>query len=245
MIKRLTQLKGKKGTTLAEVLVAMFITSILMGIAFGMMSTQTKLTATIKSNAHMDSICDTVNEYVRSSIAAAKRGVVFKYNATNLGSITTAAQGYVTSQATNNDKLYALMIRYPDPTQPHDLDNPQMARIYDFGPLDSSNISSFTGKLSAIMSENDACGLFYDGYYENASFEMTAIVNGTNIKLRSQFRNPYTGELRNQPRTLSFSMLNGGSLTSGGYTDTDEMDDGIVILYTRNDPSIYVTTPSP
>ena len=40
-------------------------------------------------------------------------------------------------------------------------------------------------------------------------------------------------------------MLNGGSLTSGGYTDTDEMDDGIVILYTRNDPSIYVTTPSP
>ena len=85
MIKRLTQLKGKKGTTLAEVLVAMFITSILMGIAFGMMSTQTKLTATIKSNAHMDSICDTVNEYVRSSIAAAKRGVVFKYNTKNLG----------------------------------------------------------------------------------------------------------------------------------------------------------------
>ncbi|MCM1299183.1 MAG: prepilin-type N-terminal cleavage/methylation domain-containing protein [Firmicutes bacterium] len=244
MMKRLTQLKSKKGTTLAEVLVAMFITSILLGIAFGMMSTETRLMATIKGNAHLDAVCDTVNEYVRSSVGTAKRGAVYKYEPATVSNIATAAQNYVDSQTTQNDKLYALMIRYPDPTQPHTTDNPQMARIYDFGPLDSSNLSGFTTKLGAIMSTDDASGLFYDGYYENASFEMTVVTSGANIKIYSQFRNPYTGDLANQPRTLSFSMMNGGSITGGAFSDGDSMGDGIVILYTKNDPSIYVTTPT-
>ncbi len=245
MMKRLTQLKSKKGTTLVEVLVAMFITSVLVGIAFGMMNTETRLMNTIKSNAHLDAVCDTVNEYVRSCVSTAKRGAVYKYESANISNITTAAQNYVSTQTTQSDKLFALMIRYPDPTQPHTTANPQMSKIYDFGPLDSSNLSTFTSKLSAVMGANDTNSLFYDAYYGNSSFEMTVVTSGTNIKLYSQFRNPYTGELANQPRTLSFSMMNGGSLTGGAFNDGDEMGDGIVILYTKNDPGIYTTTPAP
>ncbi len=245
MMKRLTQLKSKKGTTLVEVLVAMFITSILVGIAFGMMTTETRLMNTVKSNAHLDAVCDTVNEYVRNCVSTAKRGAVYKFESANIGNITTAAQNYVDTQTTQSDKLYALMVRYPNPTQPHNTDNPQMARIYDFGPLDSSNLSSFTTNLSAVMGADDANGLFYDAYYGNSSFEMTVVSSGTSIKIYSQFRNPYTGELANQPRTISFSMMNGGSLTGGAFSDGDEMGDGVVILYTKNDPGIYTTTPAP
>lgn len=58
----------KKGVTLVELIVVMAITTIIFAIAIGMLTPVTNLMNSIKGNAHMDTICDTVNEYIRSSL---------------------------------------------------------------------------------------------------------------------------------------------------------------------------------
>lgn len=71
MSKRLKQLFNKKGFTLVELLVVLIVSSILIACAMGMMMPVRSLLNTSKSNAHMDTACNTVNEYIRKSVETA------------------------------------------------------------------------------------------------------------------------------------------------------------------------------
>lgn len=62
---------SKNGFTLVELLVVLIVSSILILCATGMMMPVRNLLNTSKSNAHMDTACDTINEYVRKSVEKA------------------------------------------------------------------------------------------------------------------------------------------------------------------------------
>lgn len=79
MKKRFKRLLGKKGLTLVEVLVVLLVSSILLGCAIGMLSPVKRLLNSTRSNAHMDIMCDTVNEYLRGSIEKAEAVSIIMY----------------------------------------------------------------------------------------------------------------------------------------------------------------------
>lgn len=71
MKQRFKLLLNKKGLTLVEILVVLVVSSILIGIAMGMLMPVRRLMNTLKGNAHMDAACNTVNEYIRGSLQSA------------------------------------------------------------------------------------------------------------------------------------------------------------------------------
>ena len=79
MKKRLKRLLNKKGLTLVEILVVLIITSILLACAMGMLAPVNNLLNSTKGNAHMDTMCDTVNEYIRGSLEKAEAVSVIIY----------------------------------------------------------------------------------------------------------------------------------------------------------------------
>lgn len=66
MKKRFKRLLNKKGVTLVELIVVLFVSSILLGIAMGMLRPVTNLMESIKGNAGMDTMSDIANEYIRN-----------------------------------------------------------------------------------------------------------------------------------------------------------------------------------
>ena len=72
MSKRIKRLFCKKGLTLVELLVVLVVSSILIACTMGMMGPVRRLLNTSKANAHMDAVCDTVNEYIRGSLQKAE-----------------------------------------------------------------------------------------------------------------------------------------------------------------------------
>ncbi|MBD5104556.1 MAG: prepilin-type N-terminal cleavage/methylation domain-containing protein [Ruminococcaceae bacterium] len=83
MKKRLKRLLNKKGLTLVEILVVLIITSILLACAMGMLTPVNNLMNSIKGNAHMDTMCDTVNEYIRGSMEKAEAVSIIIFPDTN------------------------------------------------------------------------------------------------------------------------------------------------------------------
>lgn len=79
MKNTLKLLKSKKGVTLVELMVVLFISSILLTIAFNFLQLTNGLMTSIKSNTNLDTTCDAVNEYFRSSLQNAITISVFSY----------------------------------------------------------------------------------------------------------------------------------------------------------------------
>lgn len=80
MKKRLKRILNKKGLTLVEILVVLIVSSILLGCAMGMLAPVKNLLNSTKSNANMDVMCDTANEYIRGSLQNAKDISIFVYH---------------------------------------------------------------------------------------------------------------------------------------------------------------------
>lgn len=79
MKQRFKRLLKKKGLTLVEILVVLVVSTILIGIALGMLTPVKRLMNTLKSNAHMDALTDTVNEYIRGSLQNAEAVNIIMY----------------------------------------------------------------------------------------------------------------------------------------------------------------------
>lgn len=137
MKKRFKRLWGKKGVTLVELIVVLAVSSIILGIAMGMLLPVSRLMDSIKSNAGMDAACDTINEYIRSSLQNATGVSIFNYPD---GSITSDADAMKTQweeyekDASKGYKIKALAIlrNYNDDY-----------RLYDFGDVTTFNDPRF------------------------------------------------------------------------------------------------------
>lgn len=235
MKKRLNRLLNNKGMTLTELVVAMFLTSVILTIAMGLLVPVKNLMNTLKSNAHMDTISSTVEEYIRGTLQTAK----------NLKFITLGDDNSVDAHVSditdffnkNGSKSRALAV-----LNVSDDDTP-LYRIYDFEYVsDYSTLKGLLNKYSA-----NEYRVFNDAFYEGTSCAVEFYKAGsTRLQVASQcYRN---GESINRKHVLSFNLLNGGSTGiasdidgEGVYTNVDiEAQTDIeghcyLILYTLNE----------
>ena len=160
MKKRFKRLLNKKGLTLVEILVVLIVSSILIGIAMGMLRPVRGLMNAIKGNAHMDALCDTVNEYIRGSLAKAEAVNILIYpdvksNWTdnyeyNLNAQESVKQAWVDFsqkyKASDGYQLRAIgvMQNYNDDY-----------RLFDFGDVTSINYQ-WGGSLAAPITLNSS-----------------------------------------------------------------------------------------
>lgn len=125
MKKRLKRLYGKKGLTLVEILVVLVVSSILLGCAMGMLAPAKNLIKSMKSNAHMDAMCDTANEYIRGELERAEKICIIPYS--NLDSVKNQWKTYTDSyNASNGYSVRALGVM-----ENYNSD----FRLYDFGDV--------------------------------------------------------------------------------------------------------------
>lgn len=243
----LKRLKSKKGVTLVELIVVLFVSSVLLGAAMGMMGPVNALMKSLKANAHLDSLCNTANEYIRASIEKASGVTMVAYSAGSEGSVS-AKFTELSSKADVNFKSNIKVIAVLK-------NSAGQFRLYDFGKVTDTSVlearlTNHTDKQYEVFSE---------GYYENNHYTVTIntpavdadseTITWAEIESKCFDQN---GELANQPKTLSFQTLQknmkftGNTAVSSG---TDEMpaNDGTVIIYKENDftvPIAPVTPPS-
>lgn len=271
MKKRLKRLLSRKGLSLVEVLVVLIISSILILCATGMMTPTNGLMNTMKSNAHLDVVCDTANEYIRRRMQNAIAVSIIGYDSSDSSTLTAMQQqvhDYAAKTTTDYElKVNAIAI----------LKNPDgYYRLYDFENVTESGISSLISGAgtSGSTSEGDY-GVFNPDFYENTSYVMTFTndtlnpvykkdsdgnfvkdadgnpvvdYNTTNwIKVTSQsFREDGSGgwTLANQPKTLSYKVF-GGNVDFKTNAATDIYDDSTKTFdFTKLDDGfavIYIT----
>ena len=262
MKKRLKKIFNKKGVTLVELLVVLVITAIMMTIAFNMFQITNNLMTSIKSNAHLDTLCDIVNEYVRESIDSASAISVFEYKDEEevKDKISAKVSAYRAGASTNKEFVKAIAVLKDDST------GREFYRLYDFGDITATGVD-IMGMLAAPTSDY---AMFNEAFYENTSFNASISMNkeagsAKRLILSSQCFN-YTdssttidkAEEANQPRTISFNLLN-SNVNPGGDIDSVVDADGaalenasvdikrqFVILFTTRDFSTnIIATPAP
>lgn len=218
MNKRFKRLLNNKGLTLTELIVALFLTSVILAIAVGMLAPVRNLMGTLKSNAHMDTMCATANEYIRGTVQAAKKVTIVKLDASN--QIASADEEMVNKAIGSGAKAIAILN-----TDPGNSDTP-MYRIYDF-------YDKFTtdDKLKELINaRSDEYAAFNEPFYEGTSF-IVDFYNSTKgwIQVGSQCkRDNGNGELEivNQKHILNFKLLN-GSLSNLYDSGSNKVDGGV------------------
>ncbi len=267
MKKRFKRLLNKKGLTLVEILVVLVVSSILIGIAMGMLMPVKNLMNSLKGNAHLDAVCDTANEYIRGRLQNAVSVKMMKGETDDdINSIGIEAQAYLDA-AGSTTKLKALaVLGTPDPND----STVTLYQLYDFGTIVNGGtasptdpvvqISELKGYIKNPQTAQVNYGAFRTHFYENASYSVTFSWGDTHeaevtkedgtadtpitvtdwLKVTSTcFKN---GEQTNQERNLSFKIF-GGSV----QFDDGKAGDGsgaMVILYTVKDiDAILTATP--
>lgn len=267
MKKRLKRLLNKKGLSLVEVLVVLFVSSILIGCAMGMLTPVNNLMNSLKGNAHLDTMCDTANEYIRGKLQNAASITIKTYT---IGGSTTAIENQVDAYKNKTAVDYEFKVKALAV-----LKNPNGDfRLYDFDEVTKATIGGLvSGTVSSSTNSDNNYGVFNEPFYENTSYIMTftnkAAANVTDadgnvigqttdwIKIASQSHKTNasgTLEPANQPKTLAFKTL-GGGLDFGGndapaniYDETNKkfdlshMSDGFVVIYVTKDFTAAVTT---
>lgn len=245
MRKRIKRLFGKKGLTLVEVLVVLVVSSILLGIAMGMLRPVSSLLNTLKGNAHLDAVCDTANEYMRGRLQTALSVTMIK--ADNAESVGAAAENCLAT-AGSNIKLRAIGILANEAGSA----DAGLYRIYDFGVIGDSGISVSQLK-SYIQNPSTAYedyAAFRKEFYESTSYSVkfgwgdkkevevtkedgtTDNVTVTDwLKMTSIcYRN---GEQVNPERSLYFKIFGGSFQFEDG--EAGDGSGAMVILYTVRD----------
>lgn len=251
MKKLLKRLLNNKGLTLTELIVALFLTSVILAIAVGMLAPVRNLMNTMKSNAHMDTISSTVDEYVRGTLQSATNVMFVTLNSGNDFQNDTdksAVNQFFTDKA--GDKIQALaVVNVGTDTVP-------VYRILDFEKV--STFAELQTRLSTKTSYADY-SIFNEPFYggDNVSCAVELYNSGSWLQVASQCKKENNGkmEIANQKHVLNFKLLNGTLADvsgAGNKTDADlnEEDAEIeiaghcyLILYTLFDWSTLSTTP--
>lgn len=259
MKKGIKRLIGKKGLTLVEILVVLVVSSILIGCAMGMFMPINNLLNATKADAHLDSACNTINEFIRASVQNARYLSVMPVG--SVSSKLTDYQNLVSADSTLKIKALAVL-KSSDANDPN-----QNYRLYSYDSV--SNASDFNNPSD----QNN--GVFLPAFYENSSYVFTfsattdtvgdvsdpnSYTTASYIRLNSIFLKKdsatSTGKPTSQEKSLTFKILNGnvnfGGNTSGsyvnpsGYYDLNAYGDGIVILYVVKDiDGYYSSLPNP
>ena len=223
MKKRLKLLLSNKGMTLTELIVAMFLTSVILAIAVGMLAPVKNLMNTLKSNAHMDTISSTVDEYLRGTLHSAKGLKIVQLD--NLNHVSDADLDSVKQFCTSANKAKAIAVLNVNPQSGLNPDaadyEPPIYRIFELGDaaqdwtkLDNLMDKAHSG-LTADVEEMKDYAVFLEPFYEGTSCAVEFYNDGgKRLQVASQcFRD---GEMINQKHVLSFNLLNTGV---SGFTD--------------------------
>ena len=214
MKKLLKRLLNNKGLTLTEMIVALFLTSVILAIAVGMLAPVKNMMYGMKGNAHMDTMCATANEYIRGTVQAAKSVTIIKLDPSNQFTDEEAVKKAIGSGA----KAIAVLN-----TDPGNSDTP-IYRIYDF----CDTFDTPAALKGLINSRDSKYAAFNEPFYENTSF-VVDFYNSTLgwLQVGSQCKKDYGNdklEIVNQKHVLNFKLLNGGLSNlydSGGNKLTD------------------------
>lgn len=258
MKKRFKSLLRKKGFTLVEVLVVLIVSSILIGIAMGMLTPVSRLMNTLKGNAHLDAVCDTANEYIRGRLQSAISVTMMKAETDDdINAIGIAAQGYTDKTDSDKTVVKAMAIL-------KDESDSNLYRLYDFGTISNGGLSAGDsvqiGQLKAFIKNpstaNEKYAAFRKDFYENTSYsvkfswgthegETVTKEDGTPepvstisdwIKLTSTCYR--YGEQVNPDRTITFKIFGGeAELNNGGAGDGSG---AMIMLYTVKNVKGYI-----
>ena len=263
MKKSFRNLFNKKGLTLVEILVVFIVSSILIGIAMGMLAPVRNLMNAIKSNAHLDAVCDTANEYIRGRLQSALSVTMMKAETDDdINNIGIVAQEYTDKSDSDKTVLKALAIL--GEKDPDDSSN-TLYRLYDFGTVTNGGMSSGDvvqiGELKSYIKNPSTAynkySAFMNAFYENTSYSVKFSWGTHDSEAVTDDDGTYTpsssvtdwlkitstcyryGEQANQERQLSFKIFGGTA-----EFDSSEAGDGsgaMVILYTVKDFDKYLS----
>lgn len=232
MKNQLTRLLNNKGLTLIELIVALFLTSVILAIAVGMLAPVKNLMNSLKSNAHMDTICATANEYIRGTLQTAEKVSLYR-----LGSNNAIVDTPAVSSDTNVIAVLDINAKTNDPP---------VYRIFDFGKvISASDLTSLVDK-AGDKSVQEEYYVFFDAFYENTSLAVELYNNeGKILQLTSQcYKQTGSTEAVNQKHILNFKLLN-GSASGEGVANEINIDpnvtpnigggSGYIITYTLYD----------
>lgn len=208
MFKRLKRLKSKKGFTLAELIVTIAVSTLIVAAAVGLFSPAMGLIDSIKSNTNLDVLCDTSNEYIRNCLQGAGNVSVNSFNISGLDSVKNQIDNIAVY---DNYEVRALGY----------MNN----KLYDFGAVTSGNISS------KIASYNDY-RVFNDAFYGIVNYKLSFSSGGNGderwITLLGQCFEE-NGSSANQGRSMSFKVLDARAAVT---SNIDTSHSNIIIIYT-------------
>lgn len=214
MKKNIKRIFNKKGLTLVEILVVLLVSSIILAIAMNMMGPVNNLMNSVRSNAQMDMMCDSANEYIRGKIQAAESLKIYRLTEQNMlpgsgGAVPAVSDVYVI--AVLNVKSSASTPEY---------------RIFDFGRVASGDeiMTLINESVLNIGNAVDKYAVFNEAFYQDSSYAVE-ILNGESgkkwLEIHSQCQRIDDGEVEiiNQIRALKFKLLN--SFASVDYVSDD------------------------
>ncbi len=204
---------NKKGLTLAEILVVLFISSVILVITANLMKPVQDLLNSVRSNAHIETLCDTANEFIRGSVQTANDVTVFRLDDTS-GSVAdvTAVDAKLAAYKTEGYNVKAIAV----------LKNSQGAhRVYDFGVISAASMADM------LKNPSDDYALFNEAFYEETDFKLKMGTDATanaseppksssnwvNMSSRCYYTvksgSFIEGDPANRDRALSFKLLQG------------------------------------
>ena len=216
MKKLLNRLLNNKGMTLTELIVALFLTSVILAIAVGMLAPVKNLMGTMKRNAHMDTISATVDEYVRGSLQTAKSLEFFTLD--NKNEIVEADRDNVKNFFSGN-KVRALAVLNTN----SDTSEEPVYRLFDLGQVaGNTELINLLGKANSAVTvtrkEMAEYAVFNEPFYEGTSCAVEFFSDGKTLQVASQcFRD---GEMMNQKHVLNFKLLNSAVTVNPGGEET-------------------------
>lgn len=213
MLKRLKRLKSNKGFTLAELIVTIAVSTIIVAATVGLFTPAMGLINSIKSNVNLDVMCDTANEYIRSCLQGAGNVSVNSFDITDLDSVK--------DEIDNIDVYDGYEVRAL---------GYMGNRLYDFGAVTSSDIDS------KIASYNDY-RVFNNHFYGIVNYKLS-FSSGSNgderwITLMGQCFEE-SGSVANQGRSMSFKVLDARAAVT---SNIDATKSNLIIIYTVYNPN--------
>lgn len=205
---------NKKGLTLAEILVVLFISSVILVITANLMKPVQNLLNSVRSNAHIETLCDTANEFIRGSVQAANDVTVFRLDDTaESGDISdeslNAVDAKLTAYNTEGYNVKAIAVLKNKPYDENDEESGKY-RVYYFDAE-----ATKAGSISALLTDETKYSdyaLFNEAFYEKTTFKLEMATdnpsdsNWVNMKSRCWYSN---GDPANRDRALSFKLLQG------------------------------------
>lgn len=227
MKNRLKRLLNNKGLTLAELIIVMFITAVIISVAMGLVIPVRDMMSSMKSNAHMDTVSSTVNEYVRGTVQTANALTFIQLEGNN--NIKDADRDAVKkffSDHPGKVKAMAVLNTVDDTDAP-------VYRLFDF-----ESVPGNTELINLIGARDEAAyGVFRNTFYGDTAnqryscaMELFNNESGKWLQVASQCWkvNDEGLDFVNQKHVLNFKLLNTAMESFGGIAgDGEETAAGI------------------